>query len=462
MSDSRDTQNKRDPLLDADLTAPFFELPRPDFAFDENQYSLKRLTVIFVFAAPILFFLALLAFFIFSFNSPQRTLATFLFGFSLLTTVGFALLARSLLKSLFQTFENSQHYLQHSEEQFRLLANSIPDLVSVARGDGTGLWYNDAWYRYTGSSPQDSQGINWKHVHHPDHFPRVFSEWVKAVETGKAFEIQFPLRGSDGLFRRFLYRATPIKNRAGQVSLWFGTATDIENEMIRRDDFLSIASHEIKTPLTSLNLQIQLLEKAVRTYNEPLPANFADSILICRQQIDKIITLINTVLDLSQLQLGTLKLNKTRMDLTLYIQDVCKRFRSEAEAKGIVLNYQSGPSLIGHWDPVRIEQILMNLLSNALKYGKGNPILVKTELVPGKPYACFSVEDDGDGISPQVGEKIFDRFSTANPTGKPQGLGLGLFICKQLVNAHGGSICFDSGPSPKGAKFIVQLPLETP
>jgi len=448
----------KDPLLDSDLSAPFFDLPETEFSLETNQSYFKRLMVFFVFAAPSFFFLALVAFFIFSLNSPQKTPATYLFGACLLSTVGFAFLARYLLKSLFRTFELSQHYLQHSEEQFRLLANSIPDLVSVAKVDGTGLWYNDAWYRYTGSSPQDSEGINWKHVHHPDYFPKVFLAWKNAVESGKAFEIQFPLKGKDGQYRRFLYRATPLKNKNGNIFLWFGTCTDIEEEMIKRDDFLSIASHELKTPITSLNLQIQLLEKALKTTSSPLPDFFHQAIPLCRLQMEKMIALINTLLDLTQIQLGTLKLNRSPMDLSFMAEEICNRFRLETEAKKISLTFEKKGSCFGKWDSTRLEQVLTNLLSNAVKYGKGKPVRVLVEAFPTKEKTMLVVEDDGDGIAPEVRERIFQRFSRAKSESHLQGLGLGLYICQQLVTAHGGTISVEPVAHERGARFIVTLP----
>lgn len=448
-----------DPLLDADLSAPFFELPEPEFPIDVSRSRIKGLIILFVFTAPALIILVLLSFFIFSLNSPQRILAIYLFGISIVTTIGFSFLARHLFKSLLNTFETSRDYLKQSEEQFRLLANSIPDLVSVAKGDGTGLWYNDAWYRYTGSSPQDSDGINWKHIHHPDYFPRVFSAWETAVTTGKAFEMQFPLKGADGRFRRFLYRATPIRNSDDKIFLWFGTATDIENEMIRRDDFLSIASHEMKTPLTALNLQIQLLEREITNKNHNLPSHLRESIGACRIQMDRIINLINSVLDLTQIQLGTLSLKKSMVDLAHLGNEICKRFQAEAESRGITCNFFSAHSVIGSWDPVRVEQILNNLISNAIKYGNQKPVNVRVSEQKEQNLAMVAIEDEGDGISPQMTEQLFIRYHRAQTASKNQGLGLGLYVSQQLATAHGGSIFFEPRQDKKGTRFILSLPL---
>lgn len=460
MSDSeKDLPKLRDPLLDADLSAPFFELPDTEFSLDGNRREFKSLIVLFAFVAPSFIIFALVFFFAFALNSPQRISATLLFCISVLTVIGFAFLAKHLLTTLFKNFETSKNYLKKSEEQFRLLANSIPDLVSVARGNGIGLWYNDAWYRYTGSSPQDSNGINWKHIHHPDYFQKVFAAWEKAVSTGLSFEMQFPLKGADGHFRRFLYRATPIKNSMGEIFLWFGTATDIENEMIRRDDFLSIASHEIKTPLTSLNLQVQLLEKYIQTNGQNLPQHFRESIASCRLQMDRIIHLINSVLDLTQIQLGTLTLNKKNMDLSHLAREVCTRFRVEATNKGVSIAFFSNKSVMGCWDPVRVDQILTNLISNALKYGDQKPISVTINHEEKDALAYLTVEDQGSGIPPELEKQLFNRFNRAHSVSKKQGLGLGLFVSQQLAAVHGGRLSFEPRPEPPGTKFILTLPI---
>lgn len=455
----RDLSTSNDPLLDADLSAPFFELPEPDFPLENSRSRIRSLLALFVFTAPSLLILVLTIFFIFTLNSPQRNPATFLFGISIVTTIGYAFLARHLLKSLFITFETSRNYLKQSEEQFRLLANSIPDLVSVAKANGTGLWYNDAWYRYTGSSPQDSDGINWKHIHHPDYFQKVFAAWEKAVSTGLAFEMQFPLKGADGHFRRFLYRATPITNSKGEIFLWFGTATDIENEMIRRDDFLSIASHEIKTPLTSLNLQIQLLEKFIQTNGQDLPQNFRASIASCRLQMDRIIHLINSVLDITQIQLGTLTLNRVNLDLSQLAREVCARFQVEATTKGVSIAFSSNKPVMGCWDPVRVDQILTNLISNALKYGDQKPISVNVFSEEKDALVFLTVEDQGSGIPPELEKQLFNRLNRAHSVSKKQGLGLGLFVSQQLATVHGGRLSFEPRPEPPGTKFILTLPI---
>jgi len=555
--------------------------------------------------APVFMVVGVLLFFELYPRSHNLTNVLILGGLAF--TIGMAGLARFLLQTLANTIEVSPNHLKQSEEHFRLLANTIPDLVSVANGDGQALWYNDAWYRYTGSSPQETFGINWKHVHHPDYFPLVFSKWKAALEKREAFEVQFPLKGKNGTFRRFHYRANPIKDPTGKVLLWCGTSTDIESEMIQvedqqflkeatatlnsslefdsilaisetypvpdfadwgttlniadsdpkireewlvlmdeinwdqiqegkgevlvvkefkspyltdkgfseaaifpillrdgvygayvycvkkgksfdsrkigilneftqlctkalnnaklheevkdsvqtRDDFISIASHELKTPLTSLQLQIQMLERQLQV-RKSVEAENVQSVVFCRDQIQKLSQMIGQLFDTTQIRMGKVQLEKKDSDLVFHNEEMCRRFRFQAKAQGVEIQWFPTSPILGHWDPLRIEQIMSNLISNALKYGNGKPIVVKTELLEKERQARFSVCDQGLGIPKAQQRQIFERFSTGSSNSR--GLGLGLYICRQLVLAPGGKIEVKSKEG-EGSEFSVYLPL---
>lgn len=118
--------------------------------------------------------------------------------------------------------------LRESEERFRALANSIPQLASTARPDGFMVWYNQRWYDYTGTTPEQMEGWGWQSVHDPEMLPRVMAQWTAAIGAGEPFEMEFPLRGADGRFRQFLTRAVPVRNAAGQIVQWTATNTDVD------------------------------------------------------------------------------------------------------------------------------------------------------------------------------------------------------------------------------------------
>src|SRR5204862_8206675 len=117
--------------------------------------------------------------------------------------------------------------LRDSEERFRTLANSITHLAWIARADGFISWYNQRWYEYTGTTPEQMEGWGWQSVHDPEALPKVLEQWKASLATGRTFEMEFPLRGADGVFRWFLTRIRPVRNSEGNIVRWFGTNTNI-------------------------------------------------------------------------------------------------------------------------------------------------------------------------------------------------------------------------------------------
>lgn len=247
-----------------------------------------------------------------------------------------------------------------------------------------------------------------------------------------------------------------------------------------RDEFMSIASHELKTPLTSLHLQIQLmgrtLQKAHRSpastvegalsVPQTMMEKLTSSVQVCERQGAKLSSLIDELLDLTRVRLGKLELTRERTDLSHLMQEVLDRFRPQAQKSGYEISLEGPTELWGVWDPARIDQVVTNLISNAIKYGDGNPISVILEQCgdeSGKARSGKSVRiivrDEGLGIAPNLQKKIFERFERAVTGEKISGLGLGLYITRQIVEAHGGTIGVSSILG-RGSTFSVELPLE--
>lgn len=215
-----------------------------------------------------------------------------------------------------------------------------------------------------------------------------------------------------------------------------------------REEFLSIASHELRTPLTPLTLQLGVLRKNA-------PAELSPGIETAQRQTERLIRLVSNLLDVSRLGLGTLQLDRAPMDLWPLVQALPERFSYESRRQGCPISVEGGP-LEGSWDGPRIEQVFANLVSNAVKYGSGRPVQVK--LWRDGETACFSVADQGIGIAAGDQERIFGRFERAVSAQQFGGLGLGLYISREIVAAHGGRISVQSEPG-KGATFVVALPL---
>lgn len=227
----------------------------------------------------------------------------------------------------------------------------------------------------------------------------------------------------------------------------------------QRDESLSIVAHEIKTPLTSLQLVVDSLLAAAR--NGSLASmsiqDIATRLEVAARQNKRLSQFVNKILDVTRISLGRLQLEPEDMDLGSTVRDVLARFREDFAAAGCSLTLRIEPNVVGYWDRLRIEQVVTNLVSNALKYGSGKPVEVMVSR--GGPHAVLTVRDHGIGIEPEQQARIFDRFERAVSGSQYSGLGLGLYIVRQIVEAHGGTVRVESQPGA-GATFVVTLPLE--
>ncbi|WP_437527327.1 ATP-binding protein [Sorangium sp. So ce726] len=224
-----------------------------------------------------------------------------------------------------------------------------------------------------------------------------------------------------------------------------------------REDFVAVASHELRTPLSALVLQVQGLTRALHRADGGLPAEQVLAKLSqAGGQIDRLTRLIDTLLDVARINSGHLELSLDDVDLCDVARDVAGRLEAELERAGCTLDLDMPVTAVGRWDRLRIDQVITNLLVNAIKYGRGKPIQVRIS-VDGRS-AVLQVADQGIGIAQEYIARIFGRFERAAPTSSYGGLGVGLYIVDQILRAHGGSIQVESAPG-MGARFQVALPL---
>ncbi|XXF77079.1 ATP-binding protein [Myxococcaceae bacterium GXIMD 01537] len=232
-----------------------------------------------------------------------------------------------------------------------------------------------------------------------------------------------------------------------------------EQEAVRRrDDFLSIAAHELKTPLTSLQLHIQGLQAQLRNPERVSPEKLSSKLESANLQTQRLGRLVSDLLDISRIAQGQLQIKREEVDLAHVVRGTLERSR-EALARAdcrVDLNVAVEP-LVGHWDAMRLEQVVGNLVANAMKYGAGKPIEVTLE--GNATTAWLRVRDQGIGIAEEDRERIFERFERAVSVRHYGGFGLGLWIVREIVQALGGTIEVESAPG-QGSLFTVTLPRE--
>lgn len=232
----------------------------------------------------------------------------------------------------------------------------------------------------------------------------------------------------------------------------------IEEELRRaleaRNEFLSVAAHELRDPLFALQLSIQLLRHTAARHGA-VPPHIQHHVEVSQRQAERLSRLIDNLLDVARIANKRLRLDVESLDLCTLLHEMVQRFQAQAEANGTALAAESCEPVIGFFDRLKLEQILSNLLSNALKYGAGKPVVVRVR--DEEDTALLEVEDHGIGIAPEDQTRVFHRFERVALGHKKDSLGLGLFIVRSLVEAHGGTVRLRSEPG-KGSTFTVALP----
>jgi PAS domain S-box-containing protein len=351
---------------------------------------------------------------------------------------------------------------ERRREQHRLwrLAEALPQLVWSADAAGTPDWFNQRWRDYTG---QAAGAERFEGVLHPEDQPGVLAIWRGALARQAGFEVEHRLRRADGEYRWFLRRAVPLRDGDGAPLRWFATCTDVHDlkcsqEVLRqadrlKEDFLHMASHEFRTPMTALRLQVELLRRHLRSPAPAMP-KVEHQLAMVDAQIDRLQALLGTLLDVSRLNAGKFTLDLADMDLAELAREVVARAGDFAGGRETAVTLSAQP-VVGHWDRTRLDQVVTNLVANAVKYGHRRP--VEVEVSASGEAAVLRVRDHGIGIAPESLATIFERFERGANSGTVQGLGLGLWIARKMVEAHGGTIGVESRLG-EGSTFTVTLP----
>jgi signal transduction histidine kinase len=237
------------------------------------------------------------------------------------------------------------------------------------------------------------------------------------------------------------------------------TEARLQKALRARDEFISVCSHELKTPLTSLKMQSQIVGRNREKLGEAAafaPERMDKFIGNVDRSVDRIIHLVNDMLDISRVQTGRLSLNREQVGLRALVTEVLDRMRAFLEMAGCGLEVNTPEEITVEADRFRLEQVLTNLLTNAAKYAPECP--VRIELKKEGSFAVLSVIDRGEGISPENQAKIFERFERVDENAPVGGLGLGLYISREIMQMHRGSLSVQSTPG-EGATFLMKVPL---
>jgi PAS domain S-box-containing protein len=368
----------------------------------------------------------------------------------------------------------SQEHFPRELEILRHLADGLPQIVWVARPDGSHEYYNKQWRDYTGLELEQSTDDAWAALFHPDDRERAVNAWHEALRQGTPYDIEFRLkRVWDGAYRWFLGRALAYRNDNGEIVNWYGTCTDIheqklaeeslrasrdaiQRENVRKDEFLGMVSHELRTPLNAVFGWTRLMQENVLTEAERAQA--VDSIMRNAQAQAR---LIEDVLDITRIVNQKLALDRQILNLNEIVNEAVDAILPSANTKNITLTSSAeSDDFLVYADRMRLQQVLLNLLTNAVKFTSfGGTIHVA--VAQRWPRAAITVSDTGQGINPELLPHIFERFRQGDSSSKRQhgGLGLGLAIAHQLVTMHGGELKVESAGEGRGSRFTVLLPI---
>jgi signal transduction histidine kinase len=282
--------------------------------------------------------------------------------------------------------------------------------------------------------------------------------WTSSLQTGETYQAEARLKNKAGAYRWHLVQGEPIKNEKGSIIKWIGAFTDIENlkeEQKQKDDFLSMASHELKTPVTSIKAYGQIIERILEEKGDVQTLGIVKKM---SKQVSRLTTLIKDLLDVTKMQKGGLIRNESVFHFDEFVKEVIDDMQKTIVTHQIIDNSDADIQISGDKD--KLGQVLNNLISNATKYSPGaDKIIVSTQMV--KDGVQLSVQDFGIGISTEVQQRVFEQFYrvTGENQSTFQGMGIGLYICAEIIKRETGKIWVES-VAGNGSVFYVWLPVD--
>ncbi|MGV0966603.1 ATP-binding protein [Empedobacter falsenii] len=348
--------------------------------------------------------------------------------------------------------------LEANEKRFKILADFMPQFVWTSDKDGVVTYFNRNWYEIFGLDDNIDLDKNFWSLLHPESLDKVRNSWMDAVRQNSTYEVEYQLVNPiTNISKWYLARGKRVCNDNDETELWIGTCTDIDDFkqlQKQKDDFIGIASHELKTPLTSLKLYAQSVEINLRKQGDEKNAEVVKKM---ETQINKLNKLISDLLDVTKIQSGRMVLQDSIFLMEDLVAEIVEEQQMSTKTHTIILTKESAGYIRGDRD--RIGQVLSNLINNAVKYSpKAKEVEVNLELIDGS--AKVSIKDNGFGIPQNKIHQVFDQYFRVGSEYEQgiNGLGLGLFICAEIINKSNGQIYVKS-ELHKGSTFCFELPI---
>jgi PAS domain S-box-containing protein len=374
--------------------------------------------------------------------------------------------------------KQAQQALRESEERFRAVVDNIPQMAWTATDLGDATWYNRRWYEFTGTTFEQMKGRGWMAIHHPDHLERVVAKLQESVQTGRAWEDTFPLRGEDGRYRWFLSRAVPIRDSAGKIQLWFGTNTDVTEQREAREalakshedlekrvtertallteaiaqmeEFSYSVSHDLRAPVRAMQGYAQATLEDYGNTLDDQGREYLNHIVRSAERMDR---LVRDLLTYSRLARSELELQPVSLDRL--VRDIVSHYPEMQQPNAEIITRGTLHSVIAH-EP-SLTQAISNLLSNAVKFVAPG-VKPEVELYSeqqGKRLRLW-VHDNGIGIKPEYRGRLFGLFERIHNGKHYEGTGIGLAVVRKSVERMGGRVGMESNGT--GSKFWIELP----
>ena len=353
--------------------------------------------------------------------------------------------------------------IRRSEREFRELINFMPHKISMTDAEGNPHFYNQNWLDYVGMSLEEFREQSYIEILHPDDKERVSREVDRCFAAVEDMHIETRIQDKNGDYIWHLSKAIPIKDIDGNITCWISSSTEIQQikeEEKRKEDFLKLISHELKTPVTSIKGYVQLLLAMISKEQETSAEQLKMRPYLNRMetQIEKLIRLIAEMLDLSRIEQNELELKKENFGLNKLVEEVVEDLSYSNKDIQIQLDHELECEV--NADKDRLGQVIINLVTNALKYSpESNKVNIKIyEAEPG--HVAVSIKDFGIGIKKSELGNIFKRFYrvSGNKDETYAGFGIGLYLSNEIIVKHEGEMLVKSTPG-EGSEFIFTIPL---